>query len=97
MTRIGYVFAHSAFSALRARFDPRAHNGGVFLGLSGLAVKSHGGTDATGFASALDLAVDMAAGKLSEAIADDMRRMALSIGAGLSASDGAGAAKAAAS
>ena len=35
-------------------------NGGIFLGLNGIVVKSHGGTDATGFASAIDLAYDMA-------------------------------------
>jgi glycerol-3-phosphate acyltransferase PlsX len=77
MTRLGYLFAHAAFGALRARFDPRAHNGGVFLGLNGLAVKSHGGTDAVGFASALELAFDMAEGRLSETIAADMGQTAL--------------------
>jgi glycerol-3-phosphate acyltransferase PlsX len=78
MTKLGYLFAHAAFGALRARFDPRAHNGGVFLGLNGLAVKSHGGTDALGFASALELAFNMAEGRLSETIAADMRQTALS-------------------
>ena len=41
--------------------DPRNHNGGVFLGLNGIVVKSHGGTDALGFATAVDVAVEMAA------------------------------------
>jgi glycerol-3-phosphate acyltransferase PlsX len=40
--------------------DPRKVNGGVFLGLEGVVVKSHGGTDALGFASAIDVAYDMA-------------------------------------
>ena len=40
--------------------DPRRVNGGTFLGLNGIAVKSHGGTDAFGFASAVDLAYEMA-------------------------------------
>ncbi|MBS0250196.1 MAG: phosphate acyltransferase, partial [Proteobacteria bacterium] len=39
---------------------PRRVNGGTFLGLNGIAVKSHGGTDAFGFASAVDLAYEMA-------------------------------------
>jgi glycerol-3-phosphate acyltransferase PlsX len=39
--------------------DPRKYNGAVFLGLNGVAVKSHGGTDAFGFANAIGVAVDM--------------------------------------
>src|SRR5579863_1554974 len=53
--RIGYVFARSAFRQLRERLDPRRLNGGVFLGLNGIVIKSHGGTDAEGFAAAIDL------------------------------------------
>ena len=33
--------------------DPRKYNGAVFLGLNGIAVKSHGGTDSFGFANAI--------------------------------------------
>ena len=46
--RIGYVFARGAFDALREKMDVRKANGGVFLGLNGIVVKSHGGTDAMG-------------------------------------------------
>jgi glycerol-3-phosphate acyltransferase PlsX len=53
--RIGYLFARSAFRQLRQRMDPRRANGGVFLGLNGIIIKSHGGTDAEGFAAAIDL------------------------------------------
>lgn len=59
-TRIGYLFARSAFIRLKEKMDPRKHNGGVFLGLNGIVIKSHGGTDALGFSSALDLGYDMA-------------------------------------
>ena len=41
------------------RIDPRRYNGAMFLGLNGIAVKSHGGTDAFGFANAIGVAVDM--------------------------------------
>ncbi len=58
--RLGAFFAAGAFRALSAKMDPRSLNGGVFLGLNGLVVKSHGGTDGKGFASALDVAIDMA-------------------------------------
>ncbi len=54
-TRIGYLFARSAFHALKEKLDPRKANGGVFLGLNGLVIKSHGGTDAEGFAAAVDV------------------------------------------
>jgi glycerol-3-phosphate acyltransferase PlsX len=58
-SRIGYLFARNAFQALRDKLDPRKVNGGVFLGLNGIVIKSHGGTDAEGFASAVDVGYDM--------------------------------------
>jgi glycerol-3-phosphate acyltransferase PlsX len=57
--RIGYFFAAPALKKLRARIDPRGYNGAVFLGLEGIAVKSHGGSDAHAFANAIGVAVDM--------------------------------------
>lgn len=69
--RLGAVLASGALNTLRRRLDPRALNGGIFLGLNGVVVKSHGGTDALGFASALDMAIDMAkADVISKIIAD---------------------------
>ena len=58
-SRIGYLFARNAFQALRDKLDPRKVNGGVFLGLNGVVIKSHGGTDAEGVASAVDVGYDM--------------------------------------
>lgn len=49
-----------ALKSLRAKMDPRSVNGGVFLGLNGVVVKSHGGTDGLGFATALRIALEMA-------------------------------------
>jgi glycerol-3-phosphate acyltransferase PlsX len=60
MAKIGYVFARGAFAALKDKMDPRKVNGGVFLGLEGIVIKSHGGTDAEGFASATELGYEMA-------------------------------------
>jgi phosphate acyltransferase len=57
--RLGYLLARRAFAALRAKIDPGALNGGVFLGLNGVVIKSHGGTDAEGFAAAIDLGYDL--------------------------------------
>jgi phosphate acyltransferase len=58
--QMGYLLARGAFKAVFEKVDPRKVNGGVFLGLNGLVVKSHGGTDAEGFASAIDIGYDVA-------------------------------------
>jgi glycerol-3-phosphate acyltransferase PlsX len=57
--KIGYLFARSAFRELRDKLDPKKSNCGVFLGLRGVVVKSHGGTDAEGFAYAVDGGYEM--------------------------------------
>src|SRR3954454_2396280 len=68
--KIGYFFARQAFDALREKMDPRKVNGGVFLGLEGVVIKSHGGADALGLASAIDIAYDMAHYELMRTIRD---------------------------
>lgn len=60
MSKLGYLFARGAFQALRDKMDPNKSNGGVFLGLKGLVVKSHGGISAEGFAYAIDVGYEMA-------------------------------------
>lgn len=57
--RLGYLLARRSFQKLRLRTDPRQYNGALFLGLQGICVKSHGGTDAAGFANAIGVAVDL--------------------------------------
>eukprot|EP01034_Spumella_vulgaris_P007067 gene7067-9002_t len=59
MAKLGYILAKGAFDRLREKMDPRKVNGGVFLGLNGVCVKSHGGTDALGFAYAIGVSVDL--------------------------------------
>ena len=59
LTKLGYLFARGAFRTLSDKMDPRKANGGVFLGLNGIVIKSHGGTDAVGFSSAIDIGYDM--------------------------------------
>ena len=56
MATLGYLMARSALKKFRTKMDPRRYNGAVFLGLNGIAVKSHGGTDALGFSNAIDVA-----------------------------------------
>jgi glycerol-3-phosphate acyltransferase PlsX len=59
VSMIGYLLAKNAFKALRDKLDPNKSNGGVLLGLNGVVVKSHGGTDAEGFAYAVDVGYEM--------------------------------------
>jgi glycerol-3-phosphate acyltransferase PlsX len=59
VSKLGYLLARRAFRALADKMDPRKANGGVFLGLNGIVIKSHGGTDAEGFAYAVELGYDM--------------------------------------
>ncbi len=59
VAKIGYLIARRAIAKLRYRVDPRRYNGAVLLGLNGIAVKSHGGTDEIGFANAIGVASDM--------------------------------------
>ncbi|MBX9976963.1 MAG: phosphate acyltransferase PlsX [Alphaproteobacteria bacterium] len=58
--KIGYLIAQKSFAALAKRMDPRLYNGAILLGLRGIAVKSHGGTDAVGYAEAIKVALDLA-------------------------------------
>jgi glycerol-3-phosphate acyltransferase PlsX len=72
LARIGYVLAKGAFDLLREKMDVRKANGGVFLGLNGIVVKSHGGTDAEGFMAAVELGYDMVRNRLIEKITADL-------------------------
>ena len=56
MAKIASLFAFRTLKKLRKRIDPRRVNGGVFLGLNGTIVKSHGGADAIGISAAISLA-----------------------------------------
>jgi phosphate acyltransferase len=60
LSKLGYLFARRAFQALRDKMDPNKSNGGVLLGLNGVVVKSHGGTNAEGFAYAIEVGYEMA-------------------------------------
>jgi glycerol-3-phosphate acyltransferase PlsX len=73
---IGAIFAAGALGQLRRNLDPRASAGGIFLGLNGIVVKAHGGTDDIGFAGALGMAIDMARADINARITADRRTLA---------------------
>jgi glycerol-3-phosphate acyltransferase PlsX len=72
--RLGYLLSRQAFRTLRDKMDPRQANGGVFLGLNGIVIKSHGGADAEGFAAAIDMGYDMVRYELLAKIGQSMAR-----------------------
>jgi glycerol-3-phosphate acyltransferase PlsX len=72
ISKLGYLLARRAFRALSNKMDPRKANGGIFLGLNGIVIKSHGGTDAVGFAYAVDQGYDMVRHELLAKIGDTL-------------------------
>jgi len=73
--RIGYLLARPALDRLREWMDPRRYNGAILLGLNGVVVKSHGGTDALGFAHAVDVAMDMVTHHFNDRIREGLARL----------------------
>jgi glycerol-3-phosphate acyltransferase PlsX len=75
-SKLGYLLARPAFRMLRDKMDPRNSNGGVFLGLNGVVIKSHGGTDPEGFAAAVDMGYEMVRHELLAKIGETINRHA---------------------
>jgi phosphate acyltransferase len=69
LSRLASVLAYTSLQRLRKRIDPRRVNGGVFLGLNGTVVKSHGSADATGVSAAIRLAAQLAANGFNDKLA----------------------------
>ena len=69
MSKVAALLAMTSLKRLSKRMDPRRVNGGVFLGLNGTVVKSHGSADATGIAAAMGLAHQLAASGFAEKLA----------------------------
>ena len=75
LTRLGYRLVKNSLSELRNHLDARRYNGAMLLGLNGIAVKSHGSTDAVGFANAIGVAVDLAVHGFNDQIIEELRRV----------------------
>ncbi|GLQ34800.1 phosphate acyltransferase [Amylibacter marinus] len=69
LSRLSALFAMTSLKRLSRRIDPRRKNGGVFLGLNGTVVKSHGAADATGISAAIKLAFQLAEMNFDEKLA----------------------------
>ncbi|HVZ08125.1 phosphate acyltransferase PlsX [Rhodopila sp.] len=77
IAKIAYLLVRPGLDRLREWLDPRRYNGAVMVGLNGVVVKSHGGTDAQGFAHAVDVAMDMVVHRFNDRIRDDLARLGL--------------------
>jgi len=86
LSKFAALLAMNALKRLRTRMDPRRSNGGGFLGLNGIVVKSHGSSDATGVAAAVDMAYKLARSGFHERLA---ARVASAVVTGQGASEGA--------
>jgi phosphate acyltransferase len=77
IAKLAYLMVRPGLDRLREWLDPRRYNGAVMVGLNGVVVKSHGGTDAQGFAHAVDVAMDMVVHRFNDHIREDLARLAL--------------------
>jgi glycerol-3-phosphate acyltransferase PlsX len=75
-SKLGAMAALGPLKRLRKRMDPRRMNGGVFLGLNGTVVKSHGSADATGVSAAIKLAFTLAKSGFQERMAERLASVA---------------------
>ncbi|MEE2746034.1 MAG: phosphate acyltransferase PlsX [Pseudomonadota bacterium] len=75
LAKVGALLARPAIERFRAHFDPRRYNGAMMLGLNGVCVKSHGGTDDVGFAHAVQVGINLVLRDFNELIKEDLGRI----------------------
>lgn len=72
LAMLGGLLAKRSMKKALKKMDPRMHNGAMFLGLNGISVKSHGGTDGVGFANAINVAIELARNNINKKISDEL-------------------------
>ncbi len=70
MSKLGSLLSISALKKLNQKIDPRNVNGGIFLGLNGIVIKSHGSADEIGVAAAINLAFQLESTGFSEKLTE---------------------------
>ena len=73
--KLCFVMLSSKLAALKDKLDPRKRNGALFLGLNGIVVKSHGGADALGIASAIDIAYEFVFEDVAKKITNNISKV----------------------
>lgn len=79
LAMLGALLASGAMKKLKKRMDPRLYNGGMFLGLDGICVKSHGGMDEVGFKSAILMAADLVKQGYNKRVASELQQLVIDI------------------
>lgn len=74
ISKLGYILSKPALNRFKTRIDPRKYNGAVLLGLNGIIVKSHGGTDAFGFSNAISVAISLIKNNYVDIIENQLTR-----------------------
>lgn len=72
--KLSYLLARSAMTNLRKSMDPRRYNGAMFVGLGGIAIKSHGSADGYGYYRALRVAIDLVSGQVNQRIIAEIEK-----------------------
>jgi glycerol-3-phosphate acyltransferase PlsX len=72
-SKLGYLLAGPSITRVTKIMDPRLHNGAMLVGLNGVVVKSHGGTDKTGFANAIKVAISLVENKINDQITAEIK------------------------
>ncbi|MED5396691.1 MAG: phosphate acyltransferase PlsX [Pseudomonadota bacterium] len=75
LAKLGAMLARPALKTFKMRVDPRRYNGAMFLGLNGICIKSHGGSDAFGFAHAIDVAIELISNDFNESIKNEYAQL----------------------
>jgi len=72
-SKIGYILASASINKAKKIMDPRMHNGAMLVGLNGVVVKSHGGTDKVGFSNAIKVAISLVKHEINEQIIHELK------------------------
>ena len=75
LATLGYLLAKPAINAMKNKVDPRKYNGGMFLGLSGICVKSHGSSDKLATENALHVAADLVKNGFNDRVAEEIESL----------------------
>lgn len=73
VSKAGALLASGALAVVKDKLDDRKRNGALFLGLGGIAVKSHGGADAYSFCNAISVAVELVAHNINQRITQEIK------------------------
>ena len=75
LAMLGYLLARGAIKKMKDKIDPRKYNGGMFLGVNGICVKSHGGSDIDATENAIIVAYDLISNGFNKRVADEIEQL----------------------